>query len=130
MLQLANGKQQFLDQNGSPLAGGLVYHYAPGTTNPVTTYKDSAGQAANPNPIQLDSRGQAVIWGTGTFRQVVTDAAGTPIWDQLVNAPDANAPANALQALLAALTGSALIGFIAAGAGAIVRTVLEKLRER
>lgn len=110
MLQLANGKQQFLDQNGAPLAGGLVYHYAPGTTNPVATYKDSAGQSANTNPIQLDSRGQAVIWGAGTFRQVVTDAASTPIWDQLVNAPDVNAAASNLQASLAKFSGAAMIG--------------------
>ena len=127
MQLLANGKQQFLNQNGAPLAGGFVYHYAPGTNTPVDTYKDQAGTAKNTNPIGLDSRGQAVIWGTGTFRQVVTDAAGAVIWDQVVNAPDASAAANSLAAQLLDKFGAALVGFIQSGAGAVKRTVLAKL---
>jgi hypothetical protein len=89
MQLLQNGKQQFIDQNGAPLANGSVYFYAPGTTNPMPTYQDPTGAAANTNPVLLDSRGQAVIWGHGTFRQVVKDAAGVTIWDQLTC--DANA---------------------------------------
>lgn len=96
MQLLANGKQQFIDQNGAPLAGGTVYHYLPSTTTPVTTYRDQAGQAANTNPILLDSRGQAVIWGTGSFRQIVKDAQGVTVWDQVIsasiNAADLGAP--------------------------------------
>jgi hypothetical protein len=84
MQLLQNGKQQFFDQNGAPLANGSVYFYAPGTTNPVPTYQDPNGATLNTNPIQLDSRGQAIIWGTGTFRQVLKDAAGNTLWDQLV----------------------------------------------
>lgn len=122
MQLLANGKQQFLDQSGAPLAGGLVYHYAPGTTSPVTTYKDSAGQSANTNPIQLDSRGQAVIWGVGTFRQVVTDAVGTLIWDQTVSAPD-------VAAQIGGAGGAASVGFVQLGAGAVTRTLQDKGRE-
>lgn len=127
MLQLANGKQQFLDQNGAPLSGGFVYHYAPGTTNPITTYQDQAGQAANTNPIELDSRGQAVIWGAGVFRQVVTATDGTLIWDEVVNAPDIGAQ---ISSQIGGSGGSSLMGFIQAGASAVARWVQDKLRER
>ena len=35
-------KLQFSDQNGAPLAGGLVYTYEAGTTNLRTTYTTAA----------------------------------------------------------------------------------------
>lgn len=84
MQLLPNGKQQFVDQNGAPLAGGMVYFYAPGTNNFVNTYQDAAGTIPNQNPVLLDSNGQAVIWGAGTFRQVVQNASGLTVWDQVV----------------------------------------------
>jgi hypothetical protein len=89
MQLLQNGKQQFIDQNGAPLANGSVYFYAPGTNNPRETYQDSVGSIVNTNPVSLDSRGQAIIWGSGTYRQIVKDAAGVTIWDQITC--DANA---------------------------------------
>lgn len=129
MQLLANGKQQFIDQNGAPLAGGLVYIYAPATTTPAATYKDQAGASANTNPIQLDSRGQAAIWAAGTFRQIVMDNAGTMLWDQLVTTPDTTGAADALTATLLSPGGSGQVGFLQAGAGAVARTMQDKLRE-
>jgi hypothetical protein len=82
------GKSQFIDSNGAPLAGGQVFYYAPGTTNPVNTYQDSSGTVPNTNPVVLDSNGQAVIWGSGSFRQVVQNSAGVTIWDQVVQSAD------------------------------------------
>jgi hypothetical protein len=84
MQLLPNAKLQFVDQNGAPLAGGSVYYYAPGTTNPLPTFQDKAGTIQNTNPVLLDSRGQAIVWGSGTYRQVVCDASGVTIWDQIV----------------------------------------------
>ena len=49
---------QFFDNNGVPLAGGLIYTYAAGTTTPQTTYTTSAGTIAHANPIVLDSAGR------------------------------------------------------------------------
>lgn len=37
----------------------------------------------NTNPIVLDSRGEATIWGSGTYRQVLKDSFGNLIYDQL-----------------------------------------------
>ena len=49
---------QFFDNNGIPLAGGLIYTYAAGTTTPQATYTTSAGNVAQANPIVLDSAGR------------------------------------------------------------------------
>ena len=49
---------QFFDNNGVPLAGGLIYTYAAGTTTPQATYTTSAGTVAHANPIVLDSAGR------------------------------------------------------------------------
>lgn len=129
MQLLANGKQQFIDQNGAPLVGGYVYHYLPNTSTLTTTYQDQAGQTANTNPVHLDSRGQAVIWASGTLRQVVTDALGVTIWDQVVSVPDVSAAATALQTALAQQSGSSLIGFAQPAPNAVPRVVQDKLRE-
>ena len=49
---------QFFDNDGAPLAGGLIYSYAAGTTTPQATYTTSAGTVAHPNPIVLNSAGR------------------------------------------------------------------------
>jgi len=81
---LPNGKAQFIDQNGDPLVGGQVYFYQVGTLIPANTYQDPAETIPNTNPIILDSRGQAVIFGSGSYRQVLQDVDGNTIWDQTI----------------------------------------------
>lgn len=129
--QLPNGKQQFIDGAGLPLNGGNVYHYIPGTSTPKTTYQNQALTIANPNPVPLDARGQAVIWGSGDYRQVLQDSLGNQIWDQVVS--DASGTvATSLAAFIASLAssiGSTLVGFLQAGTGAILRTLQSKARE-
>lgn len=90
---LPPGEQTFFDSNGQVLASGCVFFYVPGTTSPKATYQNSAQTIANTNPVQLDAAGRAIIYGTGTYRQVVTKAGTNPslpcsppgdqIWDQL-----------------------------------------------
>lgn len=79
---LPNGKQQFIDITGAPLVGGQVYFYQIGTLVPKDTYQDTAQTIPNTNPVILDSRGQAVIFGSGGYRQVLQDTFGNTIWDQ------------------------------------------------
>lgn len=86
---LPNAKAQFIDSTGKPLAGGKVYFYIPNTSTPKDTYQDSAQTILNTNPIVLDASGQALIWGSGTYRQVVYDQNGNLLWDQIT--ADANA---------------------------------------
>lgn len=84
---LPNAKTQFLDGNAVPLAGGFVHFYIPSTTTPKTTWQDSAGTNPNTNPVVLDGNGEALIWGSGAYRQVVTDSLGSLIWDQITIDP-------------------------------------------
>ena len=49
---------QFFDNNGAPLAGGLIYTYEAGTTTPQATYTTSAATVAHTNPIVLNSAGR------------------------------------------------------------------------
>lgn len=60
----AGAGAQFFDNNGVPLAGGLLYTYASGTTTQQATYTNSSGAVANSNPIVLNSSGRTPqeIW--------------------------------------------------------------------
>ena len=75
-------KLQFSDENGVPLAAGLLYTYEAGTTTPKTTYQDAAQVAANANPIVLDASGQANVWLTPgeAYKFVLQNALATGIW--------------------------------------------------
>ena len=85
---LPEAQQQFLDQNGAPLAAGLVYHYVPGTTTPAPTWADPALTVLNPNPVQLDMGGRATIWGNTQYRQIVVDVNGAQIYDLVTGVPN------------------------------------------
>ena len=84
---LPNGKQQFIDSNGKPLASGNVYYYIPSTTTFKNTYQNSAGTVLNTNPVVLDANGQCIAYGTGSYRQQVYDVYGNLVWDVQVDSP-------------------------------------------
>ena len=74
--------QQFFDNTGLPLNGGLIYTYQAGSTTPLATYTDINGTIANSNPIVLDSSGRLPneVWLTYGFNYkfvVKTSAAVT-----------------------------------------------------
>ena len=80
---LPNGEQTFVDANGIPLSGGTVQFDVPNTSTPKTTWVDPAQAVANANPVVLDSAGRAIIYGSGSYRQIVKDQFGNLVWDQL-----------------------------------------------
>ena len=63
----AGAGAQFLDANGAPLTGGLIYTYLSGTSTPATTYTSRDGTTNNTNPIVLDAAGRtpAEVWLDG-----------------------------------------------------------------
>ena len=75
--------QQYFDNNGVPLAGGLIYTYQAGTSTPLATYTDNGGTIANANPLVLDSAGRVPyeIWMfTGySYKFVIQSATATSI---------------------------------------------------
>lgn len=70
-----------LDANGNPAAGWRVYTYEAGTSTPKATYTTSAASVANANPVVLDSRGEATIWLSGTYKIRLTTAADVLVWE-------------------------------------------------
>lgn len=78
---IPNGKATFLDNNGNPVSSGTVDFYIPGTSTRKTTYSDINGTVPNTNPVVLDAAGRALLWGNGSYRQVVKDKFGNQIWD-------------------------------------------------
>lgn len=84
---IPEGKQHFDDANGRPLVGGQVFNYSVGTTTFKNTYQDVALSILNTNPVVLDARGECAMYGTGAYRQILKDAAGNLIWDQVVPDP-------------------------------------------
>ena len=121
-------KMQFFTAAGTLLVGGKLYSYAAGTTTPLATYTDYGGATPNTNPITLDSRGEASVWlGSSSYKFKLTDPTGAEIWT--VDNITGNNNFTTILAQLAASSGSSLIGFIQAGAGATARTVQSKLRD-
>ena len=97
---VGNG-QQFFDNNGVPLSGGLIYQYQAGSSTLLTTYTTVNGNVANANPIVLDSSGRPPneIWmQTGySYKFIIQTSTGTTLqtldnlYPILQNAP-ASAP--------------------------------------
>ena len=79
---VGNG-QQFFDNSGVPLSGGLIYTYQAGSSTPLTTYTTFDGTIPNTNPIVLDSAGRCSneIWmQTGySYKFVLQTSTGTTL---------------------------------------------------
>jgi hypothetical protein len=74
-------KQQFFDDSGAPLAGGLLFTYQCGTTTPQPTYTDASGLYQSTNPIVLDSAGRAVIFvGQSCYKYILQNSLGVQLW--------------------------------------------------
>ena len=119
-------KLQFFDSNGDPLSGGKLYSYDAGTTTPRATYTDSTGSIANANPVILDTRGEASVWmDSSPYKLSLYTASNVLVW----TVDGLNGGDQATLAKLAASGGSALVGFIQSGTGAVARTAQAKMRE-
>lgn len=105
-------KQQFFSNAGLPLAGGKVYTYDVGTTNPRVTYSDAAGTVPQANPVVLNARGEpntAIYW-SGNYDVQVYDALGSLIY----TVTDFQTPVliNNLSGITGPTTGAGMVGFL------------------
>jgi hypothetical protein len=129
--------QQFFNNNGVPLAGGLLYTYAAGTSTPQTTYTSSSGNTAHTNPIILNSAGRVAsgeIWLTSnvTYKFVLKDSTDVLIatYDNIsgiINSAILSNTSDPTQ-------GDALVGFRQSNSSgnltnSVGRTVHQKLQE-
>jgi hypothetical protein len=138
---LAGAGAQFFDNNGVPLAGGLIYTYLAGTSTPEATYTSSTGVTAHANPIVLDAAGRIAtgeVWLTSgiDYKFLVKTSANVQL-GSYDNIPSIN-DFTSIYAELANTTnpafGDALVGFRQSDSlgnlsGAVGRTVHQKLQE-
>lgn len=80
-------KHRFDDPDGDPADGYLLFVYEAGTSTKAPTYQNADLTTANPNPIILDSSGQATIFiePGRSYKWVFaepddTDPPADPIW--------------------------------------------------
>jgi len=115
--------QQYFDNNGVPLAGGLIYTYQAGSSTPLVTYTDNAGTIANANPIVLDSSGRVPneIWMLAgySYKFIIQTSTGSSIisldnlYPILQNAPAASGTIpSGLIAIWSGSTGSIPSGWL------------------
>jgi len=115
--------QQYFDNNGVPLSGGLIYTYQAGSSTPLATYIDNGGTTANANPIVLDSSGRVPneIWLLQgySYKFIIQNASGTSLitldnlYGILQNAPAvSNTVPSGLIAIWSGSTGSIPSGWL------------------
>lgn len=92
---------QFFDNDGIPLAGGLLYSYLAGSSTLTPTYTSASGLIANSNPIVLDAAGRPPqeIWLNNgyAYKFILKDANLVLIgsWDNLSGLPSAGVESSA-----------------------------------
>lgn len=79
---MPNPKVQFFDSNGNPLSGGKVYTYDANASTPKATYTSADGTMTNTNPVILDSRGEASIYLSGSYKIILKDSNDVQIWSE------------------------------------------------
>lgn len=130
---------QFFDKNGSPLDGGHLYFGTPNQnpeTNPVAVYWDAAltQPAAQPlrtlNGYIVRNGTAARVYTSADYSLTVRDKRGR-LLPSAPNSADYSIISIVLAyfASLASSIGASLIGFIQDGAGAVLLTIQDVLRE-
>lgn len=115
--------------DGTPNALGKVYTYAAGTLTPLASYTTQAGSVENTNPVILSADGTAQLWvDSGTAYRIIDKTASDVTIRDVDNVSGAQSVSADL-ASTAAGKGSALVGHIASGTGAVATTVQAKLRQ-
>jgi hypothetical protein len=73
--------QQFLDNDGNPLAGGKLYSYSAGTSVALSTYTDSNLGTPNANPVVLDSAGRAAVFlSSNSYKFILHNSSDVAVY--------------------------------------------------
>lgn len=140
MLPVEQPFKTYTGLDGKPLDNGFIYFGQPNQnplTAPVTVYWDAAGTIPAAQPLRTINgyimRGgtPANVFFDGAYSELVKDSKGRQVF--YARTSDDFSIATAMSTFLANIfgsAGSALMGFIQAGVGAVRRTVQSKLRDR
>jgi len=74
--------QQFVDEDGCPLAGAKVYHYRAGTTTDLDVWADPSKTTTLAQPATADGAGRVKFYGDGDYRLAIQYSDGT-FYDEL-----------------------------------------------
>lgn len=143
-LATLNPIPQYFDLDGSPLDAGYLF-FGIANQNPetaaITVYWDAAATQPATQPIRTlngypaRNGTPAIVYTTSDYSLMVRNKRGR----QVLYAPNSADFGNAgsvlgqLMAFIASLAssiGASLVGFLQSGAGAVLRTAQDKLRER
>lgn len=138
MLPVETAFKIYTDLDGNPLDNGYVYFGQANqnpTTAPVTVFWDAAGTQPAAQPLRtlngyiVRNGTPANVFYTGAYSQLVQDKKRRQVY-YARNSDDysiATVVSNFLSSI-ASSAGSSLMGFIQAGANAVLRTVQAELR--
>lgn len=130
MTLINNPVTQFFERSGAPLANGQIFIGVAGLdaqTNPIQVYWDEAYTLPAPQPIR--TLNGYPVWNGAPAQMFVNDTtASITVRDARNTLVFSSLDVTGTQ-LFTDPTGSALIGFIQAGTGAVSRTVQDKLRD-
>lgn len=107
MTIMPEARQRYYNNDGTVAAGCFLWTYAAGTSTLKTAYRDSAGTQPWTNPIELDDKGEAVIFWSGAYKVDLL----TPLGVQVTGYPVDNITAPLIPADLSITAGAGLIGF-------------------
>lgn len=125
MTLVNNPFTQFFERSGAPLANGQIFIGTAGLdaqSDPLQVYWDEAYTLPAPQPIR--TLNGYPVWNGAPAQMFITETSAS------ITVRDArNALVFSSLDVTGTPTGSALIGFIQAGTGAVLRTVQDKLRD-
>lgn len=81
--RLSDPNIQFFDNSGLPLSGGVLSFFLSSTTTPAAVYTNASLSIAAGTAITLDSAGRAgdiFLDSAVTYKVILANAAGTPLW--------------------------------------------------
>lgn len=139
MLPVEQPFKTYTGLDGKPLENGFVYFGRPNEnpiTAPVTVYWDAAGTIPAAQPLRtvggyiMRAGTPANVFFDGAYSELVQDAKHRQVFYARTSEEFSIVTAvRSFITSLSAAAGSALIGFIQAGVGAIKRTVQDRLRD-
>ena len=125
------------DVNGLTIPGAQIYFTVTGTNTKAPVYSDIALSVPLENPVEADAIGKlppiymdsGVSYRVRIYTPLATPGVSVPVEEYDPYVPGAQQDVAGLEAALATSGGAGMIGYKAAGAGAVAQTVQGRIRQ-
>src|SRR3990167_5640075 len=120
-LHIVSPRYRSYKNDGTVNSSGYVYFYDADlvTLTPKDTYRDAEMTALNTNPVVLNNRGEASVYGRGAYKIIETDSDGNQLSDAVGSVLLPNIDDKAL-ALLKDVTPAQMRATLRLGSSAIL----------